>query len=352
MEIATLDWIILISYMVVITAIGIVAGLQVRDTDHYFLGKRRFGKWLMMGQSFGIGTHAEMPVSLAGAVYTMGSVGHLVSLEESVCDALSTGIMAPVFRRIRRTTIAELTEDRYGLWMGGVYTVFALSFFMLNTASMLKGAAKVINQAVGGGVGVNEVVIAMTVIFILYSFIGGLVATAWTDLFQGFLIIALSFMLIPLGWAAVGGLVGMRETLDAYKFSLAAPEGITLWVIFMLTLNGLIGIMAQPHMLAAVGTGKDEYTCRVGFMFGNFVKRFCTVGWTVVGLVAAAMVAKGVCGTSELSDPEDAFGFAIRHLLFSRFAGSHAGQRSGRQHVDLLGLHGGRRRPFYSGLLS
>ena len=315
MEIATLDWIILISYMVVITAIGIVAGLQVRDTDHYFLGKRRFGKWLMMGQSFGIGTHAEMPVSLAGAVYTMGVSGIWFHWKNLFATPFYW-IMAPVFRRIRRTTIAELTEDRYGLWMGGVYTVFALSFFMLNTASMLKGAAKVINQAVGGGVGVNEVVIAMTVIFILYSFIGGLVATAWTDLFQGLLIIALSFMLIPLGWAAVGGLVGMRETLDAYKFSLAAPEGITLWVIFMLTLNGLIGIMAQPHMLAAVGTGKDEYTCRVGFMFGNFVKRFCTVGWTVVGLVAAAMVAKGVCGTSELSDPEDAFGFAIRHLLF------------------------------------
>ena len=29
----------------------------------------------------------------------------------------------------------------------------------------------------------------MTVMFILYSFVGGLVAAAWTDLFQGFLII-------------------------------------------------------------------------------------------------------------------------------------------------------------------
>ena len=351
MEIATLDWTILISYMVVITAIGIVAGLQVRDTDHYFLGKGRFGKWLMMGQSFGIGTHAEMPVSLAGAVYTMGVSGIWFHWKNLFATPFYW-IMAPVFRRIRRTTIAELTEDRYGLWMGGVYAVFALSFFMLNTASMLKGAAKVINQAVGGGVGVNEVVIAMTVIFILYSFIGGLVATAWTDLFQGFLIIALSFMLILLGWAAVGGLVGMRETLDAYEFSLAAPEGITLWVIFMLTLNGLIGIMAQPHMLAAVGTGKDEYTCRVGFMFGNFVKRFCTVGWTVVGLVAAAMVAKGVYGTSELSDPEDAFGFAIRHLLFPGSLGLMLASVLAANMSTCSAFMAGRRRPFYSGLLS
>ena len=54
----------------------------------------------------------------------------------------------------------------------------------------------------------NEIVVAMTVMFILYSFVGGLVASAWTDLFQGFLIIVLSFMLIPLGWHVVGGLGG------------------------------------------------------------------------------------------------------------------------------------------------
>jgi Na+/proline symporter len=207
-------------------------------------------------------------------------------------------------------------EDRYGAWMGVVYTLFALCFFTLNTASMLKGAAKVINQAVGGSVGVNNIVVAMTIIFIFYSLVGGLIATAWTDFFQGFLIIALSFMLIPLGWSAVGGITGMKGSLEAYKFSLAAPEGITVWVIVMLTLNGLIGIMAQPHMLAAVGTGKNEYTCRVGFFYGNFIKRLCTVGWALVGLVAAAAVAQGVFGTTSLADPEDAFGFACHHLLF------------------------------------
>ena len=58
----------------------------------------------------------------------------------------------------------------------------------------------------------------MTVMFILYSFVGGLVAAAWTDLFQGFLIIALSFMLIPLGWDVVGGLAGMKASLEPYRF--------------------------------------------------------------------------------------------------------------------------------------
>ena len=34
--------------------------------------------------------------------------------------------------------------------MGTVYTIFALCFFTINMATMLKGAAKVVDQAVGG----------------------------------------------------------------------------------------------------------------------------------------------------------------------------------------------------------
>jgi Na+/proline symporter len=143
-----------------------------------------------------------------------------------------------------------------------------------------------------------------------------LVASAWTNFFQGFLIIVLSFMLIPLGWDKVGGISGIKGWVEPHKISLATPEGIGIWFIFMLTINGLIGIMAQPHMLAAVGTGKDEHACRVGFLYGNFVKRFCTVGWALVGLMVATLLARGTFGATSLADPEDAFGFACRHLLF------------------------------------
>ena len=308
-----LDWAVLVAYFVVITAIGLVAGYRIRRSGEFFLGGRRFGPWLMIGQSFGVGTHAEMPVSLAGAVYASGASAIWFQWKNLFITPFYW-LMAPVFRRTRRTTMAEFTEDRYGSWMGGIYIVFALCFLIINTGNMLKGAGKVISQATGGNVGVNEIVVAMTVLFVLYSFVGGLIAAAWTDLFQGFLIIALSFMLIPLGWDRVGGLSGMKGVLDPFRFSLATPSGIGPWAIAMLTVNGLVGIMAQPQQLAAVGTGRDERTCRIGMFYGNFVKRVCTVGWALVGLIVAAMVAQR--GMPPLTDPESAFGMACRVLLF------------------------------------
>lgn len=315
MNIAALDWAVIAIYFIVITAIGLIVGYRVRQSGEYFLGERKFGPWLMIGQSFGVGTHAEMPVALAGAVYTTGASAIWFQWKNLFITPFYW-LMAPVFRRIRRTTMAEFTEDRYGSWMGAIYILFAVCFFVINTGSMLKGAGKVISQATGGGVGVNEIIVVMTAMFILYSFVGGLVAAAWTDLFQGVLIIVLSFMLIPLGWGVVGGLEGMKASLEPFRFSLATPSGIGPWVIVMLTINGLVGIMAQPHQLAAVGTGRDERTCRVGMLYGNMVKRACTVGWALIGLIVAAMVAQGHPDAAALTDPENAFGFACRHLLF------------------------------------
>ena len=314
-SLAPLDWWVIGAYLVVITAIGLIVGYRVRQSGEYFLGGRKFGPWLMMGQSFGVGTHAEMPVALAGAVYSVGASAIWYQWKNLFITPFYW-LMAPVFRRIRRTTMAEFTEDRYGSWMAAIYIVFAICFFIINTGSMLKGAGKVISQATGGTVGVNEIVVAMTVMFILYSFVGGLVAAAWTDLFQGILIIVLSFMLIPLGWGVVGGLDGMRASLEPFRFSLATPSGIGPWVIAMLTINGLVGIMAQPHQLAAVGTGKDELTCRRGMLYGNMIKRVCTVGWALVGLIVAAMIAQGHGDAKALGDPENAFGYACRVLLF------------------------------------
>jgi Na+/proline symporter len=315
MNISFLDWVVLVAYFIVITAIGLIVGYRVRKSGEFFLGGRRFGPWLMIGQSFGVGTHAEMPVALAGAVYSLGASAIWFQWKNLFVTPFYW-IMAPVFRRIRRTTLAEFTEDRYGPWMSGIYIIFAVCFFVINTGSMLKGAGKVISQATGGTVAVNEIVVAMTVMFILYSFVGGLVAAAWTDLFQGVLIIVLSFMLIPLGWTLVGGLHGMKASLEPFRFSLATPSGIGPWMIVMLTINGLVGIMAQPQMLATVGTGRDERTCRIGMLFGNLVKRVCTVGWAFVGLIVAALIAQGRADAALLGDAENAFGFACRHLLF------------------------------------
>jgi Na+/proline symporter len=284
----------------------------VKGTADYFIGHRGFNVWLVIGQAFGVGTHAEMPVSLAGKVYQSGYSGIWYQWKNLFITPFYW-LLAPLFRRFQRTTTGEVYEDRYGSWMGAVYTIFALSYFIFNMGAMLKGAGKLVAVAAGGGITPNSVVLLMTATFLVYSFAGGLISAAYTDFVQSFFIIALSFLLIPLGLDRVGGFTGIRETLSPEMLSMVTPGDVGMFTIFMLTINGLVGIVAQPHILASVGTGRDEYSCRMGMAAGNFVKRFCTIGWALTGLIVAAMLAQS---GGSLGDPEDAFGYATRELLF------------------------------------
>ena len=308
-----IDWVVIGLYFGLMIAVGLAAARKVRKTADYFLGNRSFSVWLVVGQALGVGTHAEMPVSLAGKVYQSGYAGIWYQWKNLFITPFYW-LLAPLFRRFRRTTTGEVYEDRYGEWMGAVYTVFALAYFTFNMGAMLKGAGKLVSVASGEVVSANAVVLAMTATFLLYSFVGGLVSAAYTDFVQSLFIVALSFLLIPIGLRETGGFTGIRATLDPGMLSMVTPGDVGVFTIVMLTLNGLIGIVAQPHILASVGTGRDERACRIGMAYGNFIKRFCTIGWALVGIVVATLLLQR--GEAAFADPEDAFGYATRELLF------------------------------------
>ncbi|HBN26318.1 MAG TPA: hypothetical protein DD405_02490 [Desulfobacteraceae bacterium] len=168
-------------------------------------------------------------------------------------------------------------------------------------------------------ISVNGVVIAMTAAFIIYSFFGGMVASAHANFIQAILIIVLSFMLIPSGLSAVGGFSGMRESLPENFFKLYSGEiGLGWFTIIMLALNGIVGITAQPHMVSMCAMGETEKAGRVGQTYGSFVKRFVTIGWALTGLIVAALVIQN---GKALEDPEMAFGYATRVLLMPGLTG-------------------------------
>ena len=307
-----LDTTVVVVYCVGIILFGLWISRKTRTSGGYFLGGRQLPWWIMIGQAFGTGTHAEGPVGQAGASCQHGFATIWYQWKNMMATPFYW-LMAPWYRRTKRTTLGEIVEDRYGRFLGILYSLFAIAYFIFNQGAMLKGAGKVIAVATNNAMTPNEVVLCMTGAFLIYSFFGGLLAAAYTDFIQGFLIIVLSFMLIPWGLKEVGGVAGMRQSLRPEFFELYNQfSQIDLAMIAMLTLNGLVGITAQPHILSMCATGRTERAGRVGQTYGSFVKRFCTIGWAFTGMIVAAML----CQRHEtLTDQEQAFGYACLHLL-------------------------------------
>lgn len=315
---STIDYIVLFGYFISITAFGLWMARKTKTSDAYFRGERKFKWYIMIGQAFGVGTHAEMPVAQTGATFSLGFATIWYQWKNMLITPFYW-LIAPFYRRSERTTVGEIIEDRYGPKMGLVYSLFAVSFFVFNMGVMLQGAAKVISVASGNLISPGMVVVVMTIAFIIYSFAGGLIAAAYTDFIQSFLIITLSIMLIPLGLKEINGFAGMKAVLPDNFFELFnSASGIDAFTIAMLAINGIVGITAQPHMISMCATGNTERAGRIGQTFGSMVKRLVTIGWALTGLVVAALVIKkGVT----LADPEMAFGYACSVLLVPGLVG-------------------------------
>ncbi len=313
-----LDILIVIGYFVGITGYGLWLTKKVKNSDGYFRGERKFNKWIMMGQAFGAGTQAENFVAQTGASFQMGFASIWYQWKNMVITPFYW-LIAPWYRRSEKTTVGEIVESRYGKKMALFYSTFAIMFFTFGQGAMLKGAGKVIAVATDNMISPDGVIIGMTAAFIIYSFFGGMVASAYATFIQSFMIIILSVMLIPMGLSEVGGFTGMRASLPENFFDLYnASTGVTFFTIIMLAVNGVIGITAQPHMVSMCATGNTERDGRIGQTYGSFVKRTVTIGWAITGLIVAALIVQS--GKS-LTDPEMAFGYATRVLLFPGLTG-------------------------------
>lgn len=307
--ISLLDLIVLASYFILITWLGVWTHKKVKSSGDFFMGNRRFGKIMMIAQAFGVGTHTDQPVSVSGASYTAGLAGIWYQWVWMFSTPFYW-IVAPIYRRLRYVTMADFFQERYGNALAVLYTIIGMIYFCMDIGIMLKGTGITVEGLTGGAMSESTIILVSTTLFVIYGLAGGLIAAVFTDLIQGFLILVLSFMLLPFAIQKAGGLTAIHQGLPVHMFSLVAPHEVTLFFIIMIVINGLIGIVVQPHHMAVGGAGKSEIACRTGWTYGNFLKRFATMGWAFVG-VFAAFLYPGL----GFQERELAFGMAAKNLL-------------------------------------
>src|SRR5439155_10224623 len=118
----------------------------------------------------------------------------------------------------------------------------------------------------------------------------------------------------------LGGFSVLHSVLPAERFSLTVGgyEFTPRWIIAA-SITALIGWVAQPGIVASVGSGKTELEGRVGYTYGAMIKRVCAIGWTFTGIILAAMAMSHklspVQVTSLHTSRELAFGTAVRQFF-------------------------------------
>jgi len=162
----------------------------------------------------------------------------------------------------------------------------------------------------------------ISLIVFVYAVAGGLEAAMYTDMLQGVFIIVLSVILIPFGLAKVNAVHGGSGAMDAIRtihhqlpewyfdiFGSAATVDFTWYYICAISVLIAVNVAVQANQLNTIASAKDEFTGRLGFTTGSFLKRVCTVLWGMTGLIAIVLYSR------QIKDPDLVWGYATRDLL-------------------------------------
>jgi Na+/proline symporter len=314
-------WIVLVLYFAGMLLMGWWSKRGAASQEGYLLGNRQFGWPMMVMHAFGAGTHPGNVAGVMSETVVSGASGIWVSWMW-LFGTPFYWIIAPVVRRMRCLTLADFFEQRFGKSASVLYIIVAAAGMIVFLAGVLLATTRTVQGMMGKAATQDSeiwffgILFVSTAVFIIYSYWGGIIAAIRTDMIQGLMIIALSFIAIPaaLGLKEVGGLAGMRTTLaaaDGNYLSLFDPKSFNLLTVLLLSINAPLTALAFPHLMSVCAAGRTEWEGRVGFTYGNILKRICTIGWAVLGLCWLAYLVN----TGSAIHKDAAFGDSIQQLL-------------------------------------
>lgn len=280
----------IILYMLVLLAIGYWANRKIKGMTDFLLAGRRLGLLLTSGAL--AATHFGGGMVIGGGEYgfTYGLSGAWYGIACGIGLLLLAFLTAKKFRTLSFFTVPDYLEHRYGgksvRALGAILSLIALTGILAAQVLAARGALAIL-----GFTGNTAAVIA-TIVFIIYTTLGGLWAATITDFIQVIIagvgvIIAAALLL-----GNTGGFAGLekmiqtsRGTFDPNYFNLFGMAGKSiLWLLVPTIMSTLIGQDFYQRLFAA----KDESTAKKASIVGGIFLIIISIFPAIIGMGAKA----------------------------------------------------------------
>ena len=294
MDARTLAWLAFGLYVAVTTWLAFRGMRKTRDFAGFALGNRDMGP-ILVGITLAAATASTATFVInPGFVYTHG-LSALLHFGVASVLGVTVGlvVLSKGFRRHGNAsgalTLPHWIGARFG--HGGMRTYFALLNLALAVSFVvliIKGSALVMQHTLGLGYGVSVVIIVGFVFS--YILMGGTYAHAYTNAFQGTLMILVAVAIVGSGvWLLSDGIGPFMDRLAAQDPNLvaavnpASPLFGSAWDIFACGFIVSFGLVCQPHILTKSLYLKND----------RDVNRYLVVS-AVIGLVFASILIAGL----------------------------------------------------------
>src|SRR6476620_6220350 len=225
-----LDFLVIVAYLVGITALGMYVGRRQKDAKDYFVADRSIPWWAVMFSVVASETSALTFISIPGLSY-LGNLGFLQVVAGYILGRIvAANVLLPRYYQGELVTAYALLEKRFGLATRRFTSiVFMVTRGMADSVRVFATAipiALIISGTVPKQYALPGAIVLLGVLTIIYTYRGGMKAVVWTELLQasvyvlgGISAILLLGKAVDGGWShilAVAGTAGKLKGLDAY----------------------------------------------------------------------------------------------------------------------------------------
>jgi len=295
----TIKYIILFLYLGILFIIGVLASKKIAGAKDYFVGGKKLGYWVVAFSSRATGESAWLLLGLTGMGAMIGLQALWVVLGEVLGVGFAWLFMAKPFKKLTdqydSITIPDYLVSHFKTSSNylRIIAATALSLFVIiYVSAQIDATGKAFEFFLEWDYYVGA--ITGFAIVVLYITTGGFVAVAWSDLFQG-LMMLLGLVLLPI--AALMSIDNQSEIIDGLKaidpnlFSLWGSGGLT--VLNLLSCIGLlmigIGFMGSPQVFVRFMSINDEEEINKGRWVAIIYTLLATGSAVLIGMLGRYM---------------------------------------------------------------
>ncbi|MFC3196799.1 sodium/solute symporter [Parapedobacter deserti] len=218
---ATVDIGILVTYFLVVIGIGIYYSNSEKTQRDYFLGGNRIPWWAAGISIFATQLSAITFMAIPAKAFSTNWVYVVANMTIIAVAPIVIAIYLPFFRRLNIITAYEYLEKRFGLaarWTAGV----AFILFQLGRMGIVIFLPSLALNAVLD-VNIYLCIALIGGLSTTYTFLGGIEADIWNDMFQAFLLIGCAIVSLILITSSIDGGLGeiISMGMEEGKFKLA-----------------------------------------------------------------------------------------------------------------------------------
>ncbi len=285
-------------YIFVMLGVGVYASRKTHSAAEFAVAGRNLPLWLctttIVATWFGGGTM----MGTSGAAYDNGLLGVIADpFGAALCLLLIAMFFARLMRRLKFFTFVEFVEVRFGPTCGVIASCGAIFSTIVWTAGMLVAFGLIFESLTGIPLAVG--IIGGSLVVVIYTTIGGMLAVALTDFLQmtivliGLVVLFLVVLVDAGGWSQITSqvpehtwtMIPVERTLDDWLNYARA------WLIF-----GLADIASQSLQQRAM-SAKSERVAQNAFYLAGFA-------YLLVGMIPVLLGIIGRVTMPELANAE------------------------------------------------